>query len=287
LRVRYAAVEACGDSGRSLCIGPLIQRLSKKANEGPVVRLAIDAALLKLTGQTFAGDLSLWDRWWSDHRAEVEGGSFAPLHRAGAEDGDSPNTVTFYGIPIDSQRLVFVIDVSGSMQTASEWRDPNETAVPGAAGPTRLAIAKKELKRAIERLPVTAKFNVVFFSSEARVLIKRGALADAEPSIVKQALRDVEVLVADGGTSAYAALEKAWELARESWKEPKKEFGADTVFFLTDGQPTDAKPDDILRAVARWQVDLPMKVHCIDIGANGEAFLRPLAEDNRGRYVAR
>jgi hypothetical protein len=162
-----------------------------------------------------------------------------------------------------------VIDVSRSMS----WND-------------RLVTAKEELKKVLEKLPTTTRFNVVVFSDVARAWETR--LQAAKPSVVRRAVQFVQGLDPENGTNSYEGL-------RVALADPD----ADTVFFLSDGHPTVGDvvvPDLILaevRNVNRWR---RVRIHAIALlrgdppaafagredPETAEGFLRRLVEENRG-----
>ncbi|MEZ5978213.1 MAG: hypothetical protein R3F34_08350 [Planctomycetota bacterium] len=89
---------------------------------------------------------------------------------------------TFFGVELDSERLAFVIDCSGSMQ---EPMGPRTGGPGGKSGPTtgggnekdpphvprgstRLEVAQNELLHFLGLLPETALVNVVRFSNDAK-----------------------------------------------------------------------------------------------------------------------
>ena len=140
----------------------------------------------------------------------------APKRRAG--------TPSYYGLSIQARRIVFVIDISGSMR-----------------GP-RLEAAQRELMQAIDKLPEKTSLSIVAFSD--RTTIWRKTLMPATPQTKQTAKNFVYLLRAGGRTAAYDALEAAFR------------FDAEAIYFLSDGEPNAGKiprPDAILKAVSQAQ----------------------------------
>jgi len=166
----------------------------------------------------------------------------------------------YYGIPIRAQRLVFVIDTSGSM-----------------AGP-RLARAQKELVQAVNQLPVRAMFNIIVFNSTFAMWSPKPV--PATDAVKKRATAFVAGLFAKGQTCTYDALKAALDLKVES------------IYVLTDGAPTNGaivRPDAILAAVQAQNRLVGSSIHVIGIAPGPDEgifnrFLQALAAQNHGQY---
>jgi uncharacterized protein YegL len=202
-----------------------------------------------------------------------------------------------YGIPVQRERVVFVLDVSGSMENkvedtaagrASEAiKDAAEAQlnryVPGwlthlgrgeiDRHTTKLAGAKRQRIPTIDKLPTTATFNVIVFGSDVR-LWQRNLVGATQPQ-KDSAKAFLQQLSASCNTAALSALEQTFAL-RE----------VDQVIFISDGNPTDAPPDDILQKVQRLNRDRRVHIHTVGLGKDQNVdFLQRLASDNQGMYV--
>jgi Mg-chelatase subunit ChlD len=147
---------------------------------------------------------------------------------------------------IRSKRAIFVVDVSGSME-ARFTTNRGESL-------TRLQFVQRELQSVLkEQLPAGAKFNLVVFST--RVRMWKPGLVAATPQSVQEAVRYVGALQQGGGTNIHGALEKAFA-----------DSAVDTVYFLTDGMPTDGKKKangEILQDVAAWNAQRKVVVNTV------------------------
>ncbi len=147
---------------------------------------------------------------------------------------------------IRSKRAVFVVDISGSME-ARFTTNRGESL-------TRLQFVQRELQSVLkEQLPAGAKFNLVVFSTRVRTW-KPGLVA-ATPRSVQEAVQYVGALQQGGGTNIHGALEKAFA-----------DSEVDTVYFLTDGMPTDGKKKanaEILQDVAAWNARRKVVVNTV------------------------
>lgn len=290
-RIRAAAMRALVKLPSKKGIGALIGSVGNE-----VGRLVEDAeqALAELTGQRFNGDATLWKDWWTINEASFDPIAFAKgVDAAEAETPDSTATdwratgghVSFYGITTRSNRILFVLDRSGSM------KEPATDSLTGkSGGDTRFAVAKTQLAAAITGLQDGDHFNLVHYSTD--VLRWSKSMAKSSPESRKKATTFIEKeLEADGGTNIYDALREAFRLAGIGGIDKAYQSNVDTIFFLTDGQPTQGEvlePSEILRRVREWNKLSRIVVHTVGVGKGHDAaFLRRLAEENGGTYVSR
>ena len=151
---------------------------------GDVVR-----RLVAVSGQQYGNQSDAWQKWWKEHKDGFQfPTSSVPV---GAPAAIQPKTASYYGLAIEARRMVFVVDISGSM-----------------AG-RRLQAVKRELTTAIDGLPPEAAFNLVIFSS--RVAAWQRSLRLATPAVKQAARAYVYNLRAGGDTAAYDALEAAFQ----------------------------------------------------------------------------
>jgi uncharacterized protein YegL len=292
-QVRAAAAAGLARIGSPEAIQPLIDRL--RLEEGRL-RGDIALALRILTDENHGTSPERWQTWWDANR-----GVFVPpkdrpppeeaAKKEGEEeegDGKEPQAApppaedrpSFYGIEILSKRVVFVIDVSGSM---------NEPATSYEGDRTKIEVAKRELRNAILALPDDAWFNVVSYASEVSVWRKGMIPAKRKERLAAKKL--VDRMTAEGGTNIHGALLAAFEIAEKIARSKRDERSADTIFFLSDGQPTRGDILDaaqILAEVKRWNERHRIKIHAVGVGRDhAEAFMKDLAESTGGTYVRR
>jgi len=227
------AATASAEAGLQALLPDLIELLA----QDPRLRTRETArqALKKLAGRDFGHDAPAWREWWKT--------------RADGAGGDAERKITFaqyYGMSIVSDRVLFLVDVSGSMT----W--------PWRKDPKRIDVARRELRRVIQELKPESLFNVILFSTKVRAWQSSEVPADARH--VEAALSWVERCVRDpeGDTFTYDALEEAFA------KNPQ----FDTICLLTDGQPSDgayASPEGILACVKVWNRYRGAVVHTIGL----------------------
>lgn len=266
--LRLAAVEALRRLRPRCAVQPLIARIGKE--ESARVRTAVARALFELTGSNLYDDAALWNRWWEEHGATFEVPREVPKLPGDVQGG---SVGSFFGIPVQTDRVAFVLDQSGSMDIRDAY---GRAGGKDAGGATRFDRAVRETLAAVGRLTPKAMVNVVLFESSVHPWRERLVpLTPATRAELEKHLRKQKPM---GGTDLYDGLEKAL-LDRD----------ADTVMLLSDGAPNAGKftePGDILAAVRRLNQTRRIAIHCVSLGTDS-AFLRRLAEENSGTYVRR
>ncbi|MCU0727647.1 MAG: HEAT repeat domain-containing protein [Planctomycetes bacterium] len=280
--VRGAAIEALGEIGERRAVGPLVQWIGKE--EG---RLQLDCAkaLAKLTGENFGAVPEVWKRWWEEHRAEFEKGDAEPV---GGGGGPAPGSTDggYYGIPVQTERAIFILDVSGSMSKSS--KDPGRDPADGEV--SKIESAKNELARVIREFSPRGRFNVIVFNDVVKKW--KETMVPSNAAMKAEAQAFVKDLSAASTTNIYDAMAAAFAVAGMGARDKYYDLGADTIFLLSDGSPTksDGSLDDwekVLAAVAEWNRLKRVTIHAIGVGGHNVAFMSRLASENGGQYVAR
>ncbi|MHC4377766.1 MAG: VWA domain-containing protein [Planctomycetota bacterium] len=233
-----------------------------------------------LSGLRYRKNIEAWKRWWGD-----QGDDFQPLSEERWEEinetrlelARNANTkAEFFGVQLETERIVFVVDVSGSMQEAikDQGYGGGSSAGAGRGGPTRLDAAKGELRQALDKLEEDAYFNILSFSGGVNALSKR--MGKAQGKHLDKAKEFVGRMTPGGGTNIYGGFETAFadELV-------------DTIIFLSDGQPSEGETTDpivIAERVKAWNAGRNVTVHCISIGID-LGLLRRIARENGGEYT--
>lgn len=184
----------------------------------------------------------------------------APVITLQDEISNKKNKCTFYGIPIkENSKVLFVVDCSASMkEKASKSRNKN-----------KLDVLRDELQAIVKQMNSdnqASGFAIVTF----------GSFSQRFPAVnlySKNAI--LPALEARGETRMC----KAWTLAVDVIQKEK----IDTVYFLTDGNPSD-------RFRLRWLNDLlkqnkinNLTIHCICLGRNRQ-LMREIAAAYNGQY---
>lgn len=269
---RLLAITAMPAQRDAAVIPKLIERLDKEQGR---LRKAIAEALWKLTGQPFEENGTSWRSWWKEQGATFK--VIAPEDLAKAANLREQRRLAerthsgskFFGIRIDSHRVIFILDTSGSMLESLYGKNY------GKRGASRIDIAKQELSQSIKNLDEGALFNIIVFSNGVDRWLKNGISESTEPTR-QAALTWVERLGAAGATNLYDALKLAFD-----------DKDVDTIMLLSDGEPTSGEvvdPHRIREQVALWNKHRGVKIHTVAIGGNLEV-LEWLAADSGGSHV--
>jgi hypothetical protein len=267
---------------------------------------AIQASLQDLTGfYAPAHEPEKWRKFWEEQQDTFQ---LAPERKQGeAKKGDTVSR-GFFGIPVTGSRIVFVLDVSGSMREpasgATVSRGPGGR--PSGSFTSKLDKAKQELMRAVEGLTADAEFNVIFFENRVRPWQKR--LVSANKRNKARLAKTVEKLRPEGGTALYDGLNEGLKIQTRRSKRSRYPSNVDEVFLLSDGIPSPNlseiwDTEQILERVTKWNIGARVRIHTVFLrtvvppGARlapgapemlrkAEEFMKKLAEDNDGRYIA-
>ncbi|HEV3024701.1 MAG TPA: hypothetical protein VGX76_19630 [Pirellulales bacterium] len=257
--LRRAVARALIRNERPEAIDALVDILERTGGE---VRADIARHLTAISGEPYALDAARWKSWWRENRGSVTRTAAptapTPAPLVAALDAAAP--VRYYGLPIHAQRLVFVLDTSGSMSGL------------------RLTAAKRELLQAVAALPQDVTFNVLVFNGG--VMAWSDSLQPASPGNKELAAAFVLPQPALGATWSYDALAAAMA------------FDVEAIYFLTDGQPsggTLSDPAAIVTALTVQNQDRLVTINTLGIGVGlagspFDIFLQSLAAVNHGQY---
>lgn len=273
-RVRSAACRFCARVRHKSSIPLLIDRLDRESG-----RLAAEtqAAVVELSGRAYE-QARFWRQWW-----DAAGAAFRIEAKVAVDASTRTPTpaitaaATYYEVPVVSERVCFVIDISGSMVEKV-----------GTDGVTRLAAASEALLTTLRQLaraaaaPATERVRretlveIVVFDDRARAWSTR--LRPLDTDALASAQQFIAGLAAAGGTNMHAALQSAFA-----------DMAVDTVYLLSDGEPSVGaiiEPDALALEVARWNRSRRVTIHTIAIGPDSP-LLRQLAMQSGGIYLQR
>jgi hypothetical protein len=315
-RTQSAAINALAVLRVRESIGPLIAYL--KDSQGRP-REEARSALEKITTQDFGMNADRWEKWWQglekDPNWKVPPPPSKKAEVAVKGDRYGREERTYHHMKITSRRVLFVIDISNSMlDPVRVKRGRNDPEGPTKASP-KLDLAREELASTLRKLDEHTNFNVIAFESDIR-FFKKEAVAGT-PGNVQEAIQWVEKQkprtfgtggmrqssgidangMMMGRTNAYGALKAAFGLPYNVKKgqggttgpgtAPKP--GIDTVYFLTDGEPTEGETtniDEILADVKQWNRSARLIINTIGMNAETGAlrnFLTGLAQVTGGQ----
>lgn len=309
-QLRASAIAALGKVRHRDSIPALIDRM--QVEEG---RLAADlaAALESLTGRGFGTRLELWQRFWGDYGdryqipTDEELATLRAKQAARKAEYEGSSGLAYHGISTPTRRVIFVIDISGSMEDEVVEKERFEDG--DYPSYSRIDIVKTELGRTIEGLEPYVQFNVLAFATEvkpwkktlqrANVLGKKSAMdfvRKLEPigGSSKEDLARVGLVTAanlEGGrTNTWGALAAALGVQTGLRKPTRDDYevDVDTIFFMSDGKPTAGEfidVEDIVREVRKVNELRRVVLHTIALGPFQKTFMKRLAQENGGVFV--
>lgn len=169
-------------------------------------------ALREISGRDFKYAPDAWEKYWKDRKS----GRLDAGEEIKADE--SVSVATYYNFKIFSDRVLFIVDVSGSMQWP-EWH------------PNRIEVARKELVRVLKSLNETTMFNLMVFSGAPMSWQGKGEVPATKRNIEDALAWSENKLKPGGATNTYDTLMRALEENQE----------IDTIYFLSDGMPSTGK----------------------------------------------
>jgi hypothetical protein len=125
----------------------------------------------------------------------------------------------FAGIQLTGRRVVFLVDMSGSMEYVDEK----------TLAPDKWSGVRETLAKIMRSLPNLEKFQVVLFSDKVTFLLgDEGGWLDYDAKSAERATAALTKIRPKGGTNMYAAFEAAFRFRAR---------GLDAIYLLSDGLP--------------------------------------------------
>jgi len=314
-RMRAASIKVCRRYRRKSAIQPLINLL--KDENGRLIDDAA-AALRDICDRDIPGDHARWQTWWD----RVKDGYRVPTAAEIAERKRRENTrrvgydpprkssyPPYHGIKTRSRRLLFVIDISASMAENLTIDHNNREAVDafrkryGDLDQTKIVIARNELINMIAGLKSYAKFNIVTFNAKAtrwRKKMVKATSGNKNKAIKYLSRLTPESVAPTGGgirragaiagqTNTFEALNACFGLFKGD-EVDKKAFKteADTVFFLSDGNPTTGRitqPKTLTDYVATVNKRAKLVIHTVSFGNANKQLMEIIAHQSSGQFV--
>jgi hypothetical protein len=315
-QVQAAAVAAVAKLRPQESVQPLID-LMRKAGR---LRAECADALFRITGFDFGVDPDLWQSQWNNLMA-IAGWRIPTDEELKKKEesrkkfdafyGKKSETNAFAGIQTTSTNVLFIIDVSGSMDDLVIEAEKFQ----GYRDKRRFTVVQTELLNTIDTLTADTNFDILAFATDLHPWKKRLVPAnivnrDAAKAFVRGlkplgGTESQELAAAGLGGSANLEAGKTNTLKALLYAfgvDPDKPTKApitggdknaiksplDTVYFLSDGRPSIGKmieTNEILKEVRKHNEIYRMVIHCIAIGDFAKEFLKQLAEENGGVFV--
>ncbi len=280
LPVQIAVCRALGELPDKRSV-PVLIKYMQECKEKAIGRGMYEAcgALRAITALTYPPDPGTWKGWWDQNEKTFEAkSSQGPEYNFELKN---KTEVSYYEIPLIENRIVFVLDVSGSMIAGGK--------------PNRLESAVKEMSELIGRMNDKQYFNIVTFSTHTKRWQDAPMVQATEP-MKKAAKAFLETLVPKGGTQTAEAFEEVLQKIVTA-------TSCETVFLVSDGGPNpwskEIKVADQVRLITWINQFLKVRIHAIGIFSKAagdppallqedltdmKAFLETLAQNNDGAY---
>jgi len=265
-RIRRRTLRSIGGSKHESHWAHLITALEKDPRLA--CRATAHDGLVQISKRDLDYDVQAWRRWLKDRKT-------VPVEQAKKR---TYSHARYYGQSVVADRVCFVVDLSTSMKRPTNHPTP------------RIAVARSELKRALEGLSESTRFNIVVFSNEARAWRQRPTQATKKR--IAQAQKWIDEEFTPGGqTHTWQAIELAFATDKD----------LDTIYLLSDGSPSMGKwrnyPD------TAWALDTivwkrQITVHTVALSLSdlfkkkkgsaeefGEGYMRRVAKATGGRFT--
>jgi len=265
--VRVAIYDAVGAKPDKAAVPLLLERF--EAETGRLRQDVLHALLSIAAGGPEEQTIEGFNLWWAQNADgfEVDGAGTMAWRDANRVGDLTVEPFTgFYGTAVISDRMVFAIDASKSI-------DENQ-----------LALLKQTLVELVAAFSAEMQFNFVDFGGHVRVLGKgRMVSGEVRERALNQFLHKTELTF---GTRIFEAIETSMDLP-----------GADTVHFLSDGQAYASQVNSWQRidyATRLRTMTVPVAVHVIFFPKKGDPVkiarwkiskeMRDFANAHAGRF---
>jgi len=268
--IRSAAVATARVFRRVETIAPLVKLVDSERG-----RVRDDAvhALEEMTGEEFGPLVGNWRKWLADMPANyavptaeqaiamVEARIAA---RTAGRDVTAAGKAEYHGIAVPRGGVVFILDISGSMENNRISKEQNF-----------FEYFNEALIETLQRLDTDTDFNVIVFSDRVRVW--KDVLMPGNAQNISEAIQFLRATRPGGPTNIYESLTGAFEFLETQ-----------TIFLMTDGEPTVGpitETDAIVAEITHINRDRRIVINTIAAGQAKREFLEELANANGGQAV--
>ena len=199
----------------------------------------------------------------------------------------------FVGIPVQGSRVVFILDLSGSMDFQMGDKDGKQK---------RIDYAKRELLKTVDALAPNAMFNLVTFNGDDKAERWHKKLVTANKRNKASFKKFVEKLRPLGGTNLWSGMESALDIKTLVYGN-HYETTVDEIFLLSDGAPSVGDvldPIEILRLTPEINRFKEVRINTVLISSSAPQnrnvrqprmaitpveLMRRMAKQNGGKFV--
>ncbi len=249
--IRASTAEALGGMKNIGAVAALIPHVADAAIGVVALR-----SLYQLTGEDHGEDAMKWGAWfdgqekkpalkmrsrsaWTEHLA-------AKRLAAAVAAPEPADEASFYGMKFKARVALFILDTSGSMSIDNRIE--------------KLRGQMSNLLLAIERSTSAPRYGILTFDDAVDSCFPSGGIEDKRESSLKKAARFIERLEADGGTAMVTSLRYAGEKIMPGGN-------VDTIYFLSDGEPSDGSDTDVLNITRELWDKYRVRINTIEITA--------------------
>lgn len=243
--------------------------MGSKRVEGDILH-----ALQKRTGREIGAFPERWNSWWRSVQSGTSSG-------AAGEKDPAETRAAFFGLRPITDRVVFVIDRSGSMSSPMHVNEPGTTSAGPSSASTRYQEALLQMQSFLRALGPQTKFRIVLFDSEVHVW--KDKLQPATKSNLEAAQRWCAAQHPDGGTMLRAGIEEVLRLRPDGTADVGR-IEEDTVIVLCDGETTEG-PYWVESVLERVNSDACLVFDCVQIGTSGDGTLKRLSAASGGESI--
>jgi hypothetical protein len=256
----------------------LIEALNLWKTRGPAfghslrMQLEIERELRQRSGRSLGLDPETWRKWWAATRR-------GDLPRTGAAGQAVPVELTkgsFFGLKPGSDRIVFVLDRSQSMD------GPFGADAASGGFRRRWDEAVLQLLGFLEALGPESRFDVVVFHDYA-LSWKNGELVPADAGHRRQLQEWLAAQIPNGGTMLRQGIEAALQLDPSGRLQLQK-LQADTVVVLCDGETAEG-PGWVRRFLDEVNSAARIVFYGVQVGGKGDGTLEALAGGSAGEFA--
>jgi len=229
------------------------------------IRAEILAELRRISGRAIGPVPENWSAWWEGVQS---GRNALPEELAAA--GIESSTASFFGLHAFTDRVLFVVDRSGSMRTALATGEHS-----------RHDEAIEQMLRFLRQSGEDTRFSVAMFNAKGYAW--RSRLQPASDGNLELARHWLEGNPPEGSTYLFEGLRTGLSLDSHG-RIPLERCEADTVIVLCDGATAEG-PGWVARWLAEENEGAQLVFHCVLIGGEGDGTLEALAKGSGGEFV--
>jgi hypothetical protein len=231
------------DSMPKIRTGEMIAKLIELMDDA-ALKTRAHLLLVRLAGREAGLEKKHWEDWWQTMDGNVPEDDLMPVEdaevlmaagvQAAEEDG---SIVSFYGVPIEGQHVLFVLDASSSMRGYP------------------LDKLKGECSSLVTQLPETHHFALLFFPGND---CYPREMLQATEEVKEKAFKFIDKREVIRGTPVIKAMEYGFRRYVEKGN-------VDAVYLLSDGAPTSPIPK-VLATIDDLNAGRYIPIHTIYIG---------------------